>query len=192
MDQLQRNILAYLVKRKNDPSVNLTNVWRECGSVSPTEFVDAWNQLRSSGFVDGELDRYNAVPNSSESVQKGGAGGDTVKKPFQVEFPTGDEILALTEHGGATSGQRPVTGFGKITPSGEEEQKKPFRASYSSSAELLRLTSTERLDGMLLDSIHQLQDMDDSGFHETARALHVLLERIKRLEKTLSELNHSD
>jgi hypothetical protein len=57
MELLERQILDRLAEAKKvqETNINLNTVWRECGGVNPTEFVEAWGNLDAGELVHGEL-----------------------------------------------------------------------------------------------------------------------------------------
>jgi hypothetical protein len=57
MERLERLILDRLAKAKEvqQTNINLNAIWKECGSVAPSDFAQAWGILDAEELVHGEL-----------------------------------------------------------------------------------------------------------------------------------------
>jgi hypothetical protein len=73
MEPLEREILDRLAKAREHEETNtdLNTIWKECGGVTPRDFVQAWGSLEAGELVHGEI--YE----SAESI--GGLGKITAQ-----------------------------------------------------------------------------------------------------------------
>jgi hypothetical protein len=57
MEPLEREILNRLAKAREHEQTNtdLNSIWKECGSVTPRDFVQAWGSLEAGELVHGEI-----------------------------------------------------------------------------------------------------------------------------------------
>jgi hypothetical protein len=57
MEPLEREILNRLakVREHEETNTNLNAIWRECGGVTPRDFVQAWGCLAAGELVHGEI-----------------------------------------------------------------------------------------------------------------------------------------
>ncbi len=57
MEPLEREILDRLAKAREHEETNtdLNTIWKECGGVTPRDFVQAWGSLEAGELVHGEI-----------------------------------------------------------------------------------------------------------------------------------------
>jgi hypothetical protein len=57
MEPLEREILDRLAKAREHEETNtdLNTIWKECGCVTPRDFVQAWGSLEAGELVHGEI-----------------------------------------------------------------------------------------------------------------------------------------
>ena len=57
MEPLEREILNRLAKAREHEETNtdLNTIWKECGGVTPRDFVQAWGSLEAGELVHGEI-----------------------------------------------------------------------------------------------------------------------------------------
>jgi hypothetical protein len=98
MEQIQRNILKELYKRRTDrDGVNLRGVWLDVGRVTTDEFRREWDALNERGLVRGDL-----IPNLLGEIIGVGFitsdGEEESQRPLHVEYSDGFEHLKQTSN----------------------------------------------------------------------------------------------